>query len=61
VPQSPQTLASMKTIMLGTPALFYLGAAAFILFYPLDSRTHGRLVKVLQWRRAKADRAVAAA
>ena len=60
VAQSPETLSSMKAMMLGIPAFFYLGAAAFILFYPLDSRTHRRLVKILQRRRAKADRAVAA-
>jgi len=52
--QTPETLAQMKAMMLGVPALFYLGAAAFILFYPLDARTHGRLVKVLQRRRARA-------
>lgn len=52
--QTPETLASMKAMMLGVPALFYVGAAAFILFYPLDARTHGRLVKILQHRRARA-------
>ncbi|MFN3388616.1 MAG: MFS transporter [Allosphingosinicella sp.] len=51
--QTPETLAAMKATMLGVPALFYLGASAFILFYPLDARTHGRLVKILQWRRAR--------
>jgi GPH family glycoside/pentoside/hexuronide:cation symporter len=51
--QSPDTLANLKATMLGVPALFYIGAAAFILFYPLDAKTHGRLVKVLQRRRAR--------
>lgn len=59
VAQTPETLSSMKALMLGVPALFYLGAAAFIFFYPLDARTHGRLVKVLQWRRARAAPAAA--
>ncbi|MGZ8310462.1 MAG: MFS transporter [Allosphingosinicella sp.] len=53
VPQTAETLASMKAMMLGVPAVFYLGAAAFILFYPLDAKTHARLVKVLQRRRAR--------
>lgn len=53
VPQSPETLAGMKGAMLGVPALFYVGSAAFILFYPLDARTHGRLVRILNWRRAR--------
>jgi GPH family glycoside/pentoside/hexuronide:cation symporter len=51
--QTPETLATMKATMLGVPALFYIGAAAFILFYPLDAKTHGRLVKILQRRRAR--------
>lgn len=53
VAQSADTLGLMKGVMLGVPALFYLGAAAVILFYPLDARTHGRMVKVLQRRRAR--------
>jgi len=60
VPQTPDTLTSMKAMMLGVPALFYLGAATFIFFYPLDARTHGRLVKVLQKRRARAAAAASA-
>jgi GPH family glycoside/pentoside/hexuronide:cation symporter len=51
--QTPETLSQMKAMMLGVPAVFYVGAAAFIIFYPLDATTHGRLVKVLQRRRAR--------
>lgn len=53
-PQTPETLASLKAMMLGLPALFYIGAAAFIFFYSLDSKTHGRMVKILHRRRARA-------
>jgi glycoside/pentoside/hexuronide:cation symporter, GPH family len=53
VEQTPETLQSMKAIMLGVPALFYVGAAVFILFYPLDAKTHGRLVQVLRHRRSR--------
>ncbi len=53
--QSAETMASMKALMLGVPALFYMGAAAFISFYPLDAVTHGRLVKVLERRRARVE------
>lgn len=52
--QSAETLTSLKATMLGVPALFYVGSAAFILFYPLDARTHGRLVNALGRRRARA-------
>jgi GPH family glycoside/pentoside/hexuronide:cation symporter len=51
--QTPETLSAMKMTMLAVPALFYVGAAAFILFYPLDAQTHGRLVKILQRRRLR--------
>lgn len=53
VAQSGETLAHMKAMMLGIPALFYLGAAALILFYPLDARTHGRMVVILKRRRIR--------
>ena len=52
--QTPETLASLKAMMLGLPALFYIGAAAFIFFYSLDAKTHGRMVKILHRRRARA-------
>jgi glycoside/pentoside/hexuronide:cation symporter, GPH family len=52
--QTPETLAQMKAVMLGVPALFYAAGALIILFYPLDARTHGRLVRILQRRRGKA-------
>ncbi len=54
--QSGETLAAMKVMMVGIPAAFYIVAATFILFYPLDGRTHGRLVKILKYRRAKIDK-----
>ena len=51
--QDAATLLSLKATMLGVPAVFYVGSAVFILFYPLDAHTHGRLVKVLGRRRAR--------
>ena len=51
--QSPETMATMKALMLGVPTVFYLGAAIFIVFYPLDARMHGRLVRILEWRRGR--------
>ncbi len=53
VPQSPETLTGISLIMVIVPATCILAAGACILFYPLDTRTHGRLVTVLQWRRAR--------
>lgn len=52
--QTPETLESLRVVMLGVPALFTALAAISVLFYPLDARTHGRLVTILQRRRARA-------
>jgi GPH family glycoside/pentoside/hexuronide:cation symporter len=51
--QTPETLAGMKLIMIALPAGFALVAIACIAFYPLDQKTHGRLVRVLDRRRAR--------
>lgn len=51
--QTPETLAGMKLIMIALPAAFSALAIAAIAFYPLDQRTHGRLVRVLARRRAR--------
>jgi GPH family glycoside/pentoside/hexuronide:cation symporter len=51
VAQSAETLADLRILMLGVPALFAAGGAAFIFFYPLDGRTHGRLVRIVERRR----------
>ena len=53
VTQTPQTLASLKIVMLVVPALFAIFATVTILYYPLDAKRHGRLVRVLKWRRAR--------
>jgi glycoside/pentoside/hexuronide:cation symporter, GPH family len=50
VAQTPETLAAMKLIMIGTPLLCALIALAFVSTYPLDGRTHGRIVKILARR-----------
>ena len=51
--QTPETLASLKIIMLAVPALFASLATVTILFYSLDAKRHGRLVRALRWRRAR--------
>ena len=58
VEQSPETLASLKFIMLAVPAVFAVLSSVAIYYYPLDPARHARLVRALQWRR-KRGRAVA--
>jgi glycoside/pentoside/hexuronide:cation symporter, GPH family len=53
VAQSPATLEAMAQIMIGLPLLFAVVALLFIMFYPLDRRTHGRIVNILKWRETK--------
>jgi len=53
IEQTPETLASLKIVMLAVPALFAVLATLTILFYPLDAKRHGRLVRALQWRRRR--------
>ena len=50
-PQSQQTLEGIRTMMLWAPVLFGLAAAAFLYFYPLDRRTHGRIAAIVSRRR----------
>jgi len=51
--QTPETLASLKIVMLAVPALFASLAVVTVLFYSLDADLHGRLVRALRWRRAR--------
>ena len=51
--QTPETLASLKIVMLAVPTLFASLAAVTILFYSLDTKLHGRLVRALRWRRLR--------
>lgn len=53
--QTPATLASMRFLMIVLPAVFAAGAAAVIAFYPLDQRTHRRIVRVLGRRPRQAN------
>ena len=48
--QTPETLAAMKTIMVGAPALIGIVVAGVISFYPLDRKLHDRLVRALHRR-----------
>jgi glycoside/pentoside/hexuronide:cation symporter, GPH family len=47
VTQTPETLGSMKMIMILVPAGFAVAAAAAISFYPITPQLHQRLVHVL--------------
>lgn len=51
--QSADTLAAMKFIMLGMPIAFALTALAFISFYPLDRRTHDRMLATIKRRKTR--------
>ncbi|WP_375392889.1 MFS transporter [uncultured Sphingomonas sp.] len=59
--QSAATLAGIKTLLSLVPAMLGLAATATILFYPLDQRLHGRLVRALVRRRAGRQRTSAGA
>ena len=51
--QAQTTLDGLRAVMIGVPALFAALAAISILYYPLDGKTHGRLVRILEWRRRR--------
>lgn len=53
--QTPETLAALKTVMVGGPILFGVIAVAAIAFYPIDGRLHRRLVRVLEARRRRSE------
>jgi glycoside/pentoside/hexuronide:cation symporter, GPH family len=55
-PQSPETLAGLTQLMTYGPIALGVAAASILLFYPLDRRTHGRLVRLLDRRRARSAR-----
>ncbi len=54
VAQTPQTLASLKIIMILVPAGFAAAAATAISFYPITPQLHQRLVRGLGRRQAQA-------
>lgn len=58
VPQTPEALASIRGLATVVPAMLAIGAGLFIYFYPLDTRTHARLVRAIGWRNARRNRAV---
>lgn len=49
-PQAAETLGGLQRIMLVGPIICVSLGAACIWFYPLDHRTHSRLVNALGWR-----------
>jgi GPH family glycoside/pentoside/hexuronide:cation symporter len=59
VAQRPETLASMKLVMVAAPAVLGLAVASIIAFYPLDGRTHARMVRVAAWRNSRRRAALA--
>ena len=57
LPQTADTLASMRIIMIAAPALLSVTAALAIAFYKIDHRQHGRIVRSLNRRRDRAEAA----
>lgn len=51
--QTPETLSAMRVVMIASPAVLSLAAAAAIAFYGIDHRQHGRMVRALDRRRSK--------
>jgi GPH family glycoside/pentoside/hexuronide:cation symporter len=50
-PQTPATLLGIREMMLWAPMLFGVASALFLVFYPLDRRTHGRIAAIVRRRR----------
>lgn len=59
-PQAPDTLADMRLVMLWVPIACAVAGALFIWRYPVDAKTHARLVADIGARRARTDEEVAA-
>ena len=53
VEQTPEALANIRGLATLAPAMLAIGAGVFIYFYPLDTRTHARLVRAIGWRNAR--------
>ena len=53
VAQSPETLSGIRVLTTLAPVTLALVAACFVYFYPLDARTHARLVGALERRKAR--------
>lgn len=53
VAQTPDALVNIRGLATLAPAMLAVGAGLFICFYPLDTRTHGRLVRAIAWRSAR--------
>lgn len=51
--QTPEALTSIRALTGLAPALLAICAGLFIHFYPLDARTHARLVRAIAWRNAR--------
>ena len=51
--QTPETLSAMRIVMIASPAVLSLAAAAAIAFYGIDHRQHGRMVRALDRRRSR--------
>lgn len=52
-PQAPETLHGIVMLFGGGPLLLFAGSLAAIWAYPVDLRTHGRLVRAIAWRKAR--------
>lgn len=52
--QTAETLFGIKVIMTMLPATIGVTAISLIWFYPVDQKLHGRLVRAIAWRNARA-------
>ena len=52
-PQTPATLNGMLLLYTLVPLVLFLAAAATISFYPIDRRTHERIVKIVERQRRR--------
>lgn len=51
--QTPEALTSIRALTGLAPAALAICAGLFVHFYPLDARTHARLVRAIAWRNAR--------
>ena len=49
--QTPETLLGIREMMLWAPLVFGAASMAFIAYYPLDKRTHGRITAIIARRK----------
>jgi glycoside/pentoside/hexuronide:cation symporter, GPH family len=51
--QSPETLQAIPQLVILLPLGLTILSAISIVYYPINKHIHGRLVRILEWRRAR--------